>query len=222
MDSLENDLNYIKSIILKQNNIIKELSERIINLSNELNSIKNHPFFVSTGNKGVNQTNNHLNTSLNTNSNFEELSQNDAEFGVLDFKHISKHTQNQQEKTFNPETTKNPQNELKIIKNRLNFTFSKLSKQELKVFLTVYQLEDENIDTSYRNIAERMDLSEHCIRSHIHSLFRKNVPLYKVRINNKLTHIFVDKDFRSLNLKEKLINLFYQDDPYQKRLFDQF
>ena len=65
-----------------------------------------------------------------------------------------------------------------------------------------------------------MQLSEHCIRSHISSLMKKNVPIIKKRLNNRLNILSIKKDFKSLNLKQKLINIFYDSDPNQTTLFE--
>ena len=65
-----------------------------------------------------------------------------------------------------------------------------------------------------------MQLSEHCIRGHISSLMKKNVPIIKKRLNNRLNILSIKKDFKSLNLKQKLINIFYDSDPNQTTLFE--
>ena len=65
-----------------------------------------------------------------------------------------------------------------------------------------------------------MELSEHCIRSHISALIKKNAPLIKKRLNNRTNLMFIRPDFKALNLKQRLINMFYETDPYQTTLFD--
>ena len=97
--------------------------------------------------------------------------------------------------------------------------FSKLSKQELKVFLTIYQLNEANEDASYISLAKKMGLSETCIRAYISVLFKKGAPLLRTKINNKKTLINVKTAFKALNLKERLLALYYEKDPYQTSLF---
>ena len=110
--------------------------------------------------------------------------------------------------------------QIKKVTNKLNTAFLTLSKQELKLFLTIYQLEDENIIPTYKNISQKMQLSESCLRAHLSSLLRKNIPLHKTYFNNRIVQVSVSKEFRVLNLKQRLINLYYESDPHQKTLFD--
>jgi len=115
---------------------------------------------------------------------------------------------------------KGPDPNFQALKDTLEGTFRVLSKQELKVFLTVYQLEDDGKQANYTNIAQILELSEHCIRSHVSSLLKKNAPLIKRKLNNKRNLLSLRKDFKALNLKQRLINMYYEADPYQTTLFD--
>jgi hypothetical protein len=49
---------------------------------------------------------------------------------------------------------------------------------------------------------------------------KKKAPIKRNRINNRLTYLSIDKKFRELGLKPKLVSLYYQMDPDQKRLSD--
>ena len=95
-----------------------------------------------------------------------------------------------------------------------------LSKQELKTFLTIYQLEDEGKMANYGVISQIMGVSTNCIRTYIHSLMKKNAPIIKNRLNNKITILSINKDFRTLSLKKRLVSLFYERDPDQTTLLD--
>ena len=107
-----------------------------------------------------------------------------------------------------------------IFKQKVNETFAKLSKQELLIFLTIYQFTDEKKAITYFDLANKLSLSENCIRSYTSSLIRKGLPVIKQRANNKLIFLTVDQDFRSLNLRQKLIDLYYGIDPFQVKLFE--
>jgi len=63
-----------------------------------------------------------------------------------------------------------------------------------------------------------MNLSEGCIRTYITALFRKKAPITKVKQNNKIAVIAIQDSFKKLNIKDKLINLYYNLDPEQKTL----
>ena len=49
---------------------------------------------------------------------------------------------------------------------------------------------------------------------------KKNAPLVKQKLNNKRNLLSIRKDFKALNLKQRLINVYYESDPHQTTLFD--
>lgn len=105
------------------------------------------------------------------------------------------------------------------LKKDLLETFQRLTKQEFMVFLTIYQLEEENGPISYQALAQKLELSEACIRSYVSRLIRLNLPLEKIKRNNKVVYLSLSKNFRDLNLKDKLTQLYYQNqDPSQMLL----
>ncbi len=112
--------------------------------------------------------------------------------------------------------------DFKRYKRSLNISFKHLSKQELKAFLSIYQLEDDQIEATYSSIADKMELSEACIRGYVANLLKKGVPIVKSKINNKIAVFHIDREFKELNLKKKIIALFYQHDASQTQLFEEF
>lgn len=100
--------------------------------------------------------------------------------------------------------------------------FSKLSQQEFLTFLTIYQLQEEKGQVTYSDVAKKLNLSEGCIRTYISSLLKKGIPLIKEKYNNKHIILKISAEFRSLNLKQKLVDMFYQTDPTQKTLSNGF
>ncbi|MBU4501005.1 MAG: hypothetical protein KKA79_00310 [Nanoarchaeota archaeon] len=96
--------------------------------------------------------------------------------------------------------------------------FSNVSKQEFLTFLTIYQLEEEMTHVGYIAVANKLNLTEGCIRTYVSSLLKKGLPLMKKKYNNKQVFLYISPEFRSLNLKQKLIDTFYHFDPNQKTL----
>lgn len=96
---------------------------------------------------------------------------------------------------------------------------SKITKQELLILLTIAQLEEELTNITYEDIANKLKLSQGCIRGYLTSLIRKGAPLYKEKYNNKITLIKTTTNFKSID-RQTLIDAFYRVDPYQKRLLD--
>jgi len=122
--------------------------------------------------------------------------------------------------SFNSYSTAMHSDKLHKFREDLEADFASLSKQEFLTFLTIYQLEEDLGPISYSHIAKHLKLSEGCIRTYVSSLMRKGIPIIKEKINNRFIILKISKDFRDLNLKNKLLDLYNQVDPFQKRLFD--
>ncbi|MBS3174683.1 hypothetical protein J4440_02275 [Candidatus Woesearchaeota archaeon] len=232
MSLLSKEVKLQKEVITIQNEAIKRLSQSISDLSLRINKIlknlepktpENPP------NHLINQSFNHLitNQSPNQQNSLKEpiKPNNEVSIGNNGVNQSFNHLINQQ--SINNQSFNQPNNQITLqdpnflaLRSNLEGIFRRLSKQELKLFLTVYQLEDEKNETNYTNIAQKMELSEHCIRSHISALIKKNAPLIKKRLNNRTNLMFIRPDFKALNLKQRLINMFYETDPYQTTLFD--
>ncbi len=229
----------LKAELKTQQEIIKDLSLQIKELQKSIDSIKTKS---SIGNEGVNQSINHLinqsSTNQSINQDLEDLSQNNSEISQnrgnkevnQSFNQSIKHQSINQtpqlnekipnNQSFNQSINQIDEKPIKTFAANINQVFLSLSKQELKLFLTIYQLEDEGIEGSYKHLSQRMQLSEPCIRSHLSSLLKKNTPIMKLRLNNNTNLISIRKDFRTLNLKQKIINLYYDSDPNQKTLLN--
>ena len=232
---LNKELKLQKNVIITQNNAIiglnGKLSEILIKLNEILRNlnIEKLPKTDLEIKKSVNQSINQslINQSITSEEN-EEIepikAKKEVSIGNEGVNQSFNHLINQQSITnqsFNQSNTQlsNDTNFL-ALKNNLESVFRLLSKQELKVFLTIYQLEDDNSEPNYFNISQKMKLSEHCIRSHISSLMKKNTPLVKKRLNNRTNIINIRPNFKALNLKQRLINIYYETDPQQTTLFD--
>jgi len=106
------------------------------------------------------------------------------------------------------------------LKKDLENKFNQLTSQEFLVFLTIYQLEEElGRAVVYADLSTRLRLSTGCIRSYISSIIRKGLPIIKQKVNNKIITLRIHQDFKELNLKERLTNLYYNKDLDQTKLF---
>jgi len=102
---------------------------------------------------------------------------------------------------------------------QIDQTFKKLTKKEFLIFLTIYQLEEDlNNPVDYKSIANHLKVTEAGIRSYISSLIKKRVPIEKIKLNNRVAVLSIDKEFRALRLKSKLIDIYSQLDTNQTRL----
>ncbi len=200
---VKGDISLLKQEITGFKALINELISKIENSKKVDNStVNNQNNKSSTGNKGVyafthsfiHSPFTHLNTHSSTHS--------------QDFI-----TQPSLSSVYPPDNSQNTD------KNNILYNLQTLTNKEFLVFLTIYQLEKELSRITYNDIAKKLTLTSGCIRSYITSLIRKKAPLIKSKLNNKITILSIDASFRSLTSEQKLINLYYQNDPHQATLF---
>lgn len=103
----------------------------------------------------------------------------------------------------------------------LDQAFKNLAKREFLTFLAIYQLEEDlNHPVSYRDLSAHLKVTEEGIRPYVSNLSKKSMPIEKIRLKNKLVVLKITKEFRELNLKTRLIELYSQLDTEQTRLTD--
>ena len=93
--------------------------------------------------------------------------------------------------------------------NELDQKFKGLTKRELSVFMTIYQLEEESgfSGVTYRDIANRLKLSLSTTKEHITSLLYKKMPIERQELISGKSQFFVKKELRDLAIIKKLIEL---------------
>ena len=107
-------------------------------------------------------------------------------------------------------------------KEDLPFILERVSRQEFMTFLMIYQLEEQIGRVSYDSVATGLNLTTSCVRSYVSQLIKKGLPVVKSRYNNRVTILSIPPEIRGLNMKKQLIQMFYELDPNQKKLFDEF
>ncbi len=142
---------------------------------------------------------------------------------------FNRHSTDIQQTNIHPVFSPNQQNQQINSKNKVSWTLSNikqidslfltLTKQEFFTFMVVYQLEEDiKRGPSYLELSRNISLSEGCIRTYVSQMLKKGIPLQKIRLNNKLTLLVIDKEFRSLGLKSRLASLLSKTDPNQTTL----
>ena len=106
-------------------------------------------------------------------------------------------------------------------KKDLDFVFTTLPKQQFLTFLTIYQLEDDlNRPVNYTELSEKLNLSEGCIRAYISFLLKKDIPITKIKVNNKTAVLSINPKFRELNLKSHLFSIYMKNNHEQTTMVD--
>ena len=93
--------------------------------------------------------------------------------------------------------------------NELDQKFKGLTKRELSVFITIYQLEEESgfSGVTYRDIANRLKLSLSTTKGYVTSLLYKKMPIERQDLISGKSQFFVKKELRDLAVIKKLIEL---------------
>lgn len=91
-----------------------------------------------------------------------------------------------------------------------NFDVEKLNKKEQEVFLIIYTMEEEKGCVSYRDIAEKLAISEHLAGSYVTSLIEKGVPIIK-RYVGSTPYLSLNTEFKTLQTKENILQLSLQE-----------
>ena len=80
-----------------------------------------------------------------------------------------------------------------------------LTNNEKEVFMVLYTLGEET-SVSYRDIAEKLHVSEQIVMNYIANIMEKGVPIIKEYINNKI-HLKLDSKFKSLQAKQNVLHI---------------
>ncbi len=96
---------------------------------------------------------------------------------------------------------------LDSIKKELRLKFKRLTDQEILVFSTLYQLEEEIGFTDYKTIAQKLNLTESSIRDYIGRIIKKGIPVEKKRINNKNIQLTLSKNLKKIATLSTILQL---------------
>jgi len=97
---------------------------------------------------------------------------------------------------------------LDSIKKDIRLKFKHLTAQEMAVFSTVYQLEEQNFkEITYKQLSKHLKLSESSVRDYIQRMINKGIPIKKQKINNKQVIIFISAELKKIASLPTIIQL---------------
>jgi len=96
---------------------------------------------------------------------------------------------------------------LDTIKKDIRARFKHLTKQEMLVFSTIYQLEEEGFVVDYPLIAKKLSLSESSIRDYTQKMIKKGIPIQKIKENNKKVILSLSQDLKKIASLQTIIAL---------------
>jgi biotin operon repressor len=100
-------------------------------------------------------------------------------------------------------------NSLDSIKKEIRLKFKHLTSQEMSVFSTIYQLEEQNpnLEITYKQLSKQLKLSESSIRDYIQRMINKGIPIKKQKINNKKVFLTISSELKKIASLPTIIKL---------------
>ncbi|MFB5637453.1 MAG: hypothetical protein ACE5RF_03500 [Nitrosarchaeum sp.] len=96
---------------------------------------------------------------------------------------------------------------LDSLKKEIRLKFKRLTEQELLVFSTIYQLEEELGYSDYKSISKKLNLTESSIRDYVRRLINKGIPIQKDKINNKEIKLSVSNNLKKIASLNTILEL---------------
>ncbi|MDP3881545.1 MAG: hypothetical protein Q8Q31_01565 [Nanoarchaeota archaeon] len=87
---------------------------------------------------------------------------------------------------------------LDTIKQEVRVKFKSLTGQEMLVFSTIYQLENEGIEVTYPILASKLFLTQSSVRDYAQRLIKKGIPIRKNKVNNKQILLSVSPELKKI------------------------
>jgi hypothetical protein len=97
---------------------------------------------------------------------------------------------------------------LDSIKKDIRMKFKRLTSQEMAVFSTIYQIENENPEEcTYKNLSLKLSLSESSIRDYVQRMIDKGIPIQKNKVNNKKIYLSISPELKKITTLPQIIQL---------------
>ncbi|MBT3691392.1 winged helix-turn-helix transcriptional regulator [archaeon] len=94
------------------------------------------------------------------------------------------------------------------LKKQIRLKFKKITNREMAVFSTIYQLEEQDpSNTTYKQIAKILHLSQSSIRDYVQRMINKGIPVKKEKINNKQVILSISQELRKIATLSTIIQL---------------
>ncbi len=96
---------------------------------------------------------------------------------------------------------------LDSIKQEVRVKFKNLTSQEILVFSTIYQLEEESQTVTYPCLASKLSLTESSIRDYTQKLIKKGIPILKSKVNNKQITLSISPELKKIASLNAILQL---------------
>lgn len=226
IDIIEDKNNYILNKIEEKKQCLDKKQDNKTHIKTEFFDFLLNSVDISTGNEGLETNKTHIKTDKIF---FKPLNDQNTPIstgnqGVQTDKQTDRQTDNQTEKSsYNKENTitdinlthnnnsidsaKDMLDSLDSIKKEIRLKFRRLTDQEMLVFSTIYQQDDEFGYSDYKMIAKKISLTESSIRDYVRRLINKGIPIDKDKINNKEIRLFISPNLKKIASLDTILTL---------------
>lgn len=223
-DSLKEELEFIKTNILEDRKKIIELCDILKKINFKIDSLeekrlKTESKVSSTDNTKNSTTSTHFSTHniIFKPLNDQNLTISIGNEGVSTDRQTDNSTdrqiqelpsQNKKTIEFDIKKASEILDSLDRLKKEIRLKFKQVTSQEMAVFSTIYQLEEQDsTSVTYKQIAKKLHLSESSIRDYVQRMINKGIPIKKQKINNKKLILSISEDLRKIATLSTIIQL---------------
>jgi len=155
----------------------------------EVEGLKSPNLASSTGNEGVStDTSTDRQTDTSTDNSTHKTHKNTIESNIQEATEILESLDN--------------------LKKQIRLKFKRVTPQEMSVFSTIYQLEEQDpSNATYKEIAIRLNLTQSSIRDYVQRMINKGIPIKKQKINNKKLILSISQELKSIATLSTIIQL---------------
>ena len=97
--------------------------------------------------------------------------------------------------------------QLDSFKKGLRLKIKRLTNQEMLVYSTIYQFDNQGHDVDYLFLSNTLSLTESSIRDYVQRIFSKGLPLIKEKVNNKRILLRIPTDLHKLASLDTILKL---------------
>ena len=198
LDDLKRTLSGLTQQSDSPNTTTRQLNETALQFPTDnlpLKGLKPQDMPISTGNRGVPTD---RQTDKQTDNNTQSIRKIDS---------LPKFNLQKEEKIDQIERVSQILNSLDSLKKDLRTKFKRLTNQEMLVFSTIYQLEEEGFIVDYPLISKKLGLSESSIRDYGQRIIKKGIPIIKIKQNNKKIILSILPEFKKIASIETILAL---------------
>jgi len=202
---LNEELEYLKQEFGEMNEKISEIHKIILNMPSEKNKTHKEGFQTK---QAKNQTDKSLFKPLKGLN--EGISIGNG--GASTDRQTDRQTDKQvEEEGFSEENSIDSAadmlNSLDNIKKELRLKFKRLTEQEMLIFSTIYQLDEEKGHSTYKDLSKKLNLTESSMRDYVRRLVLKGIPVIKSKVNNKEIHLNISPNLKKITSLNTLLEL---------------